>query len=464
MKKSICLVVAAAGALVLLAAQDVDYRGYIKGGTTPTIAIPTFRGSGNAQGLMSTFNQTLRGDIQDSGLFKIVPTSMMPLFTPQQPSDFVTPPPVENNPRPRRGEMAPVTSGGGRWMQDWANPPVSAYYLAFGYTADQNGVLVLNGWLDDLRQGVGNPQVLGKSYLASMDDAGARKVAHQFAADIIAAFGGKPLFGTHIYYVHAASALSRVKEIWRMDPDGGNQQQITRFNSTSMEPSVSPDGTKIAFTSYKNGTPGIFVFSVDPPRDLRFYNQVASTNAQPSFTPDGKKILYMSSAGHCCRIFIANLDGTGFRNITSSSFIDSEPKVNPKTGQEVVFSSGRSGSEQVWMMNIDGGDIQRLTDGTGEASNPAWHPGGQLISFAWTRGFAAGKFNVFIMDVAKRTYTQLTHDEGKNENPTWAPDGIHLTFMSNRTGSEQIYTMLGDGHEVHQLTRQGDNRSPVWGN
>jgi TolB protein len=114
-------------------------------------------------------------------------------------------------------------------------------------------------------------------------------------------------------------------------------------------------------------------------------------------------------------------------------------------------------------MNIDGGDIQRLTDGTGEASNPAWHPNGQLIAFAWTRGFAAGKFNVFIMDVAKRTYTQLTHDEGKNENPTWAPDGIHLTFMSNRTGSEQIFTMLGDGKEVHQLTRQGWNYSPVWG-
>jgi TolB protein len=158
------------------------------------------------------------------------------------------------------------------------------------------------------------------------------------------------------------------------------------------------------------------------------------------------------------------LDGSGFRPITSSSFIDTEPKVNPKTGAAVLFSSGRSGPEQIYMMDINGGDIERVTDGTGEASNPAWHPGGQIMAFAWTRGYAAGKFNVFTMDVATRKYVQLTHDEGKNENPNWAPDGVHLTFMSNRTGSPQIWTMLANGTELQQLTRTGLNYSPVWGN
>ena len=460
--RRIIYLAAAAGALAALFAQ-VDFRGTISGGQMPSIAIPVFHGAGNAQNFMAAFNQTLRSDVESAGLFKMIPTTSMPLFTPQQPTDFVTPPPVSENPRPKRGEMARATSGGGHWLQDWSGPPVNANYLAFGYTADQNNVLVLRGWLYDLRTGTGNPQVIGKTYLGSMDQAGAQKVAHEFAADIIAAFGGKALFGTHIYYVHSASPRAFVKEIWRMDPDGGNPQQLTRFNSTSISPAVSPDGTKFAFTSYAKGLPGIFVFSVDPVRDLRFYNQAASMNAQPSFTPDGKQIVYSSSAGRCCRIFIANLDGTGFRPLTSSTFIDTEPKVNPKTGQQIVFSSGRSGPEQIYWMNIDGGDIQRLTDGTGEASNPSWHPNGQIIAYSWTRGFAAGKFNVFIMDVAKRTYTQLTHDEGRNENPTWAPDGIHLTFMSTRSGSKQIYTMLGDGTQVRQITRQGVNESPVWG-
>jgi TolB protein len=434
------------------------------GGQIPNVAIPDFRGAGDAQRFMAVFNQTLWNDVQSSGVVKLVAKTMYPLTVPQQPSDFVQPPSPAAAPRGRNAPPPPQ-NGGGRWMSDWSNPPVAANYLAFGYTAVQNGVFLLRGWLFDLGRGTPvDAQMLAKNYTGSVDEAGARKTAHEFAADIIAQFGGKSLFGTHIYFVHQANARSP-KEIWAMDWDGSNQRQLTHFNSTSIEPALSPDGSKIAFTSYAKGTPGIFVFSVDPVRDLHFYNQSASVNETPSFTPDGKQILYGSSAGgRCCRIFIANLDGSGFKPVTSSTFIDVEPKVNPKTGNDVVFVSGRSGPQQVYHMNIDGGDIERLSEGTGEASNPAWHPDGQIIAFSWTRGFAAGKFNIFTMDIATHKYLQLTHDEGRNENPAWAPDGAHLAFASTRGGSAQIWTMLADGsQQAQQLTRQGINQSPVWG-
>ena len=306
--------------------------------------------------------------------------------------------------------------------------------------------------------------MFGKTYLGDVNEAGARKTAHEFAADIIALFGGKSMFGTHIYYVHQDTSRSP-KEIWRMDPDGGNPQQLTRFGGLTHEPAVSPDGSKMAFSSNRGYKWDIFVFSVDPPRDLRFYNPNTRMNAQPSFTPDGKQIVFMSTEGtdRCCRIFTANLDGSGVRPITSSVFIDAEPKVNPKTGADIVFSSGRSGTEQVYKMNMDGGDVERLSDGSGEASNPSWHPNGQQIVFSWTRGFAAGKFNVFLMNVSSRSYLQLTHDEGRNENPTFAPDGIHLSFMSNRSGTDQVWIMLADGTQQQQLTKKGLNSSPVWG-
>ena len=250
-----------------------------------------------------------------------------------------------------------------------------------------------------------------------------------------------------------------------MDPDGGNQRQITGYNSLSIQPAVSPDGSKIAFTSYLRTNPGIFVFSVDPVRDLRFYNQRASVNSSPSFTPDGKQIVYSSSAPNdrCCRIFIANLDGSGLLPISSAGWIDTEPKVNPKTGAEIAFVSGRSGPQQVYRMNMDGAVVERLTPGEGEASNPSWHPGGQILAYAWTRGYATGNFNIFTMDVATRKYIQLTHSEGRNENPSWGPDGVHLAFQSNRGGSYQIWTMLADGTGVRQLTTQGQNYSTIWG-
>lgn len=107
--------------------------------------------------------------------------------------------------------------------------------------------------------------------------------------------------------------------------------------------------------------------------------------------------------------------------------------------------------------------MERLSDGTGEAANPAWHPDGQHLAYAWTRGYSAGAWNIFIMDVASKSYTQLTHGEGKNEHPTWAPDGQHLVFSSNRGGKFQIYTMLANGTQVQPLTTMGNNVRPFWG-
>ncbi len=462
MKKPIWFVVASAGALFVLMAQDA--RIIVTKGGIPAIAIPDFRGTGDAQKFMPAFNETLSADVKASGLFKIVAKTSLPSFVPQQPSDFQRPAPVAAAPTRGRKPQEPTLppTGGGRWMQDWSSPPAQANYLAFGYTVAQNGVLVLQGWVYDLSKDTANAQLIGKRYLATVDEAGARKVAHQFAADILTLFGGQSLYGTHIYFT---SDRTGHKEIWAMDPDGKNQRQITRFNNISTYPMVSPDGSKVAFTSWVKGQPAIFVFSVDPVRDLRYYNQAASVNQAGSFTPDGKQVVYASSAGtgRCCRIFAANLDGTGFRPISSSSAIEVEPKVNPKTGNDIVFSSGRSGPQQVYRMSMDGSDVERLTPGIGEASNASWHPDGQRIAFAWTQGYSTGAFNIFTMNVATKEYVQLTHGDGKNENPSWAPDGVHIAFAKTRGRSSQVYTMLADGTQLQQLTSLGQNERPVWG-
>jgi len=463
MRRLISFVLVAGAGLVAVTAQDI--RIVLPGEVRRTIAIPDFRGSGAAQNWMGAFNQTLWSDISSSPVIKTVPKTSYPLTIPQQPSDFREPPPIVEAQRVRdRNELTAPKTGGGLWMSDWSGPPTSASYLAFGYTAVQNDVLVLFGWLYDLSRGTpANAQVLAKRYLASTDEAGARKVAHEFAADILELLGGKSLYGTKIVFVSSRTGSSKNKEIWMMDPDGSNQRQITHFNSITIQPTISPDSSKIAFTSYAKGNPGIFVFSVDPVRQLPFYNQVASVNATPAFTPDGKQIVFSSSASGTAQIYIANVDGSGLRRISSGSAIEVEPKVNPKTGNEMVFVSGRSGPQQIYRMNMDGADVERLTPGEGEASNPSWNPDGQYLAYAWTRGYATGNFNIFVMDVATRKYTQLTHSEGRNENPSWAPDGQHIVFQSNRNGTYQIYSMLADGTQVQQLTTQGNNYSPVWG-
>jgi TolB protein len=436
------------GIIAFVWAQEGSVVIKIVGSQRPAIAVPDLRGSGAAQNFMGAFNETLFSDLQNSGLFDMRPKGMYPLQVPQRPEEFRQPP-------------RPGASLGGMALSDWSSPPVQANFLTAGYTAEQNGQIALYGWLFDVGQpNIANAQVVGKRYFGTLDEAGARKVAHEFAADILAHWGATSLFGTKIYFV---SDRTGHKELWSMDPDGSNQKQITSFKSISIMPAASPDGSKIAFTSFARGNPAIFILSTETGRRLSFYNQVASLNATPDFTPDGKQILYASSASGYAQIYVANLDGSSLKRISSSRAIEVEPKVNPKTGGDIVFVSGRTGPQQIFRMNFDGTGVERLTNGQGEASNPSWNPDGQHIAFSWTRGYATGNFNLFLMDVATRQFDQLTHSEGRNENPSWAPDGRHLVFMSTRSGSHQIYTMLADGTQVHQLTTSGRNQTPVWG-
>ncbi len=157
MKKLICFAIALSGALCLLTGRMRPSMSLKEGGI-PAIAIPDLRGAGDAQKFMAAFNETLSADVRSSGRFKIVPKTSLPTFVPQQPSDFQqpAPPPAAAPLRGRkqgRRRLSTPTNGGGRWMQDWSGPPAQANFLAFGYTAAQNGVLVLQGWLYDLSQG-----------------------------------------------------------------------------------------------------------------------------------------------------------------------------------------------------------------------------------------------------------------------------------------------------------------------
>src|SRR5215831_5241408 len=248
-KLMVCLGLSAAALLVMKAQQNT--RIMIVGGNKPKLAIPDFRGAGDAQKFMAAFNQTLWSDIENSALFDLVAKTAMPLFIPQQPSDFESPP----VPGAGRRNAPQPQSGGGHWMRDWSNPPASASHLAFGYTAVQGDVLVLQGWVYDLAQSTpANAQLIGNRYVGPVSEAGARKVAHEFAADIIAAAGGQSLYNTHIYFT---STRTGDKEIWVMDADGGNQRQITHFNNITTFPAVAPDGSKIAFTSWVKGQPAI---------------------------------------------------------------------------------------------------------------------------------------------------------------------------------------------------------------
>ncbi len=291
MKTKSLVVFVVAVALVAFAAQQSDVLIKITQGERAAIAVPDFRGSGEAQKFMDAFNQILFSDLEASGLFRMVPKTMYPLETPQRPQDF-RPPLVPSTPARRGAAPQPVRQG--PWLTDWSEPPVSATYLAFGYSGRAgraSGGLRLGLQRDPEgpRQRAG---AAGKMYFGTLDEEGARKTAHEFAADILAQFGYKSLLGTKIYF---ESNRSRSREIWSMDPDGSNQKQLTFYKSISMRPAISPDGTMLAFTTDVTGGWLIRMQSLVTGGRLPFYNPPAALNAYPDFTPDGKRIVFSSN-------------------------------------------------------------------------------------------------------------------------------------------------------------------------
>ena len=223
-------------AAALFAADDLTI--WIKGsGGKPALAVIDFRGTGTSQPLMEAFNSTLFSDLQSSGLFDMKAKSLFPLNNPQRPDD-----------------LRPDDNGQGFALQDWSSAPLSASHLVFGYAAAVNGSFALYGNVDDARQA--NPQsaqLMAQRYAGSLDQAGATRAAHEFASDIIQKFGGSAsLLGSRIYYV---SKRGQSSEIWAMDWDGGNPKQLTRLNNIVTAPAVSPDGSRLAFTSWARGAP-----------------------------------------------------------------------------------------------------------------------------------------------------------------------------------------------------------------
>ncbi len=385
--------------------------------------------------LKQVFDQTLYSDLQNAGIFDMVSKSMAPPLMPGSQSDVQ--------------------------LAAWAAAPSSAEMLAFGTLSIDGGQLRVVGFLDDTRNPQ-SPQVLGKQYSDAASDASARHIAHRFADEIIERLGGLPgIAETTIYYV---SAHSGDKEIMAMDYDGQSPRAITHLGTISLSPHVSPDNSRLAFSSLGKQGWSIRMYSLELNRPVAF-NSPAGTTLSPAWASNGSRIAFSSDrpAGDS-EIYVSDPSGGGVQRLTSFHGPDVSPTWNPKTNAQIAWVSGRTGLPQIYIMDSDGANVQRMTDG-GYATSPSWSPNGQFLAFAWNRKYgpgAPGGQDIYIMDVASKRWIQLTHEAGRNDFPTWSPDGRHIAFQREGEGGSQIWTMLADGTEQQALTHGGSFSQPNW--
>ncbi|KFI17862.1 translocation protein TolB, partial [Nitrosococcus oceani C-27] len=111
-----------------------------------------------------------------------------------------------------------------------------------------------------------------------------------------------------------------------------------------ISPAWSPDGSQLAYVSFENKKPIVYVQALAT-RERRAVASFKGSNSAPAWSPDGKKLAVVLTGQGGSQIFLVNVDGSGLQRLSRSSGIDTEPNFSPD-GRSIIFTSDRGGSPQ----------------------------------------------------------------------------------------------------------------------
>ena len=282
---------------------------------------------------------------------------------------------------------------------------------------------------------------------------------HKISDDIVYALTGEPgIAQSKIAFVSESTGF---KEIFMMDYDGANIEQLTFDRAINLSPRWSPDGRYIVYASMKTNSETMTdLYIIDlVSRQITPLSQRKGLDMSPAWSPDSKYLAYVMSYTDTQNIYMSKPDGSNLRKITNSPFIDISPSFSP-SGNEIAFVSRRAGNPQVYIMNKDGTNVRRLTYYGNYNQTPSWSPKGDRIAFINLD--TDDDFDIFTIDVAGQNIFQLTDFTADNEEPSWSPDGLHIAFHSTRGGLPEIYIMNWDGTDQTRITSGGKNTQPNW--
>lgn len=304
--------------------------------------------------------------------------------------------------------------------------------------------------------------------------------------------------------------------LWGMNADGSEPTPLSRITAEdAFSPVFSPDGSRVACVSFwaldgsnsGNSELNIWVINNDgsSPKPLTRY-LVARIEDQPAWSPDGTKIAFSSFAsldgsdsnGLTFNIWVMNADGTGLQPLTRLTALSADshnPTWSPD-GSKLAFQSRRAldGSDQVhpngvlniWTMNSDGTGAAPLTQltvfGPNFSENPKWSPDGHKILYFSQRPLDGSdtapitSANIWVTNAdgsGSVPLTTLTQTDALL--PVWSPDGTRIAYTSSRPldGSDgpsastfNVWVMNADGSGAVPMTRFAHvlafSRSPDW--
>ena len=282
-----------------------------------------------------------------------------------------------------------------------------------------------------------------------------RLVGHRIADFVYEKLTGQPgYFSTRIAYVVKSGPNF---ELQVADADGMNAAAALRSREPIISPAWSPDGQRLAYVSFEQKKPIVYVHTLATGQ-RRVVSNFKGSNSAPTWSPDGSQLAVVLTKDGQSQLYVLNADGSGVRRLASSSGIDTEPFWGKDNN--IYFTSDRGGSPQIYRISAGGGSAQRVTfDGNYNVS-PRLSADGKLLAFITRNG---GRFQVAVQELATRQTTILT-DSARDESPSFAPNGRMILYATDSGGRGVLSAVSTDGRIRQRLTVQAaDVREPSWG-
>lgn len=249
--------------------------------------------------------------------------------------------------------------------------------------------------------------------------------------------------------------------LWAMNPDGTHCVQLTTSFTEALFPSISPDGSRIAFSSLDTGVWYIYLIDADGSNLVQFTD---FSSAVPHWSPDGKRLVFNSDHDDEPKdtpdLWAMDLDGSNLVELLDKPpTADFNGRWSPD-GKQILFVSDRDEDYNLYVINVDGTGLTCLTQARSDEWFGRWSPDGSRILFVSNR---TGNYDLFTMDADGSNVVNVTAHEAYDFEPAWSPDGGKIVFVSDRGGYVDLWVIDADGSNPIQLTDdEAADRHPDW--
>jgi TolB protein len=301
---------------------------------------------------------------------------------------------------------------------------------------------------------VKNEDLGAKSFTVDATDL--RLAAHRISDFVYENLSGeKGIFSTRVTYVTKRNGQYN---LWISDIDGENAQSALSSPEPIISPSWSPDGKSIAYVSFEQRKPVVYVHKISDATRHAVANFKGS-NSAPTWHPNGRSLIVALSQSGSQQLYSIDVQGGSPKKLFQSLSIDTEP-VYAADGKTLYFVSDRSGGPQIYKVTLPYGTPERITfNGTYNIS-PAISPDGKLLAYI-TR--TEGAYKLQLLDIASRVVTSLT-ETSADERPSFSPNGRLIIYTTQEAGKDSLMMTTTDGRVKSRLAGQlGDMREPYWG-